>query len=57
MGSRRSGGVVGIIKGLLNDMIDKLEAEEEAKASENAYCVKELGESKANKKGVVDGSG
>ena len=42
--------MVGIIKGLLNDMIDKLEAEEEAKASENAYCVKELGESKANKK-------
>merc|ERR550537_1451957 len=45
----RSGDVFDKIKGLINDMIDKLEAEAEADATEKAYCDKELGESNAKK--------
>jgi len=37
------------IKGLISDMVEKLEAEAEADATEKAYCDKELGESNAKK--------
>jgi len=37
------------IKGLITDMVEKLEAEAEADATEKAYCDKELGESNAKK--------
>merc|ERR1712167_519252 len=45
----RSSDVFDKIRGLINDMIDKLEAEGEADATEKAYCDKELGESNAKK--------
>merc|ERR550537_770969 len=45
----RTGDVFDKIKGLINDMIDKLEEEAEADATENAYCTKELSESNAKK--------
>jgi len=49
---RLSGGSAGIfdkVKGLINDMVDKLEAEAEKDATEKAFCDKELGESNAKK--------
>jgi len=57
---RLSGGGANIfdkVKGLINDMVDKLEAEAEKDATEKAFCDKELGESNAKKdelQGEVD---
>merc|ERR550532_3848840 len=45
----RSGDVFDKVRGLINDLIDKLEAEAEADATEKAFCDKELGESNAKK--------
>jgi len=44
-----SGDVFGKVKGLINDMIDKLEEEAEADATEKAYCDKMLGEENAKR--------
>jgi len=41
--------IFGKIKGLITDMVEKLEAEAEGDATEKAYCDKELGESNAKK--------
>merc|ERR1740139_1463324 len=49
MASVRSGDVFGKIRGLINDMIDKLQAEAEGEATEKAWCDKELSESNAKK--------
>jgi len=46
---RRSGDVFGKVKGLINDMIGKLEAEAEKDATEKAFCDKEMSESTAKK--------
>jgi len=50
---RFSGGskadIFGKIKGLIGDMIEKLEAEAEADATEKAFCDKELGETNQKK--------
>merc|ERR1719263_2301819 len=50
---RFSGGskadIFGKIKGLISDMINKLEAEAEADATEKAYCDKELAETNQKK--------
>merc|ERR1712039_1144099 len=51
-----SGDVFGKVKGLIADMIEKLEAEAEADATHKAYCDKELAESnekKADKKAEI----
>merc|ERR1719322_917828 len=47
--SGRGADVVGKVKGLIADMIDRLEAEAQADASHKAYCDKELAESNAKK--------
>jgi len=49
MGSIRSGDVFGKIKVLIQDMIEKLNAEAEKDATEKAFCDKELSESNAKK--------
>merc|ERR1712137_993867 len=51
-----SADVFGKVKGLIADMIEKLEAEAEADATHKAYCDKELAESnqkKADKEGEI----
>ena len=42
------------IKGLITDMITKLEAEAEAAATEKGFCDKELGETNAKKEDKTD---
>ena len=49
MGSVHSGDVFGKIRGLIQDMIEKLNAEAEKDATEKAYCDKELSETNAKK--------
>ena len=41
--------IFGKVKDLVRDMIEKLEAEAEADATEKAFCDKELGETNAKK--------
>merc|ERR1719454_1332511 len=45
----RSGDVFDKVRGLINGLIDKLEAEADADATEKGFCDKELGESNAKK--------
>merc|ERR1712217_942230 len=47
--SSSSGDVFGKVKGLIADMIERLEAEAEADATHKAYCDKELAESNQKK--------
>merc|ERR1712003_347619 len=49
MSSVRSGDVFGKVKGLIGDMIEKLQAEAEKDATEKAFCDKELSETRAKK--------
>merc|ERR1711957_549306 len=44
-----SGSIFDKVKGLINEMIDKLESEGDKDATEKAYCDKELSESNAKK--------
>jgi len=48
-GSGSQADIFGKIKGLITDMIEKLEAEAEADATKKAYCDKELAETNAKK--------
>mmetsp|Transcript_17610 Transcript_17610/g.44316 ORF Transcript_17610/g.44316 Transcript_17610/m.44316 type:complete len:691 (+) Transcript_17610:95-2167(+) len=48
-GSHSGDDVFGKIKGLITDMIEKLEAEAEADATKKAYCDKELAETNQKK--------
>merc|ERR1712242_361803 len=47
--SGSGGDVFGKVKGLIADMIDRLESEAQADATHKAYCDKELSESNAKK--------
>jgi len=48
-GTGSQADIFGKIKGLITDMIEKLEAEAEADATKKAYCDKELAETNAKK--------
>merc|ERR1719399_1561351 len=48
-GTGSQADIFGKIKGLITDMIEKLEAEAEADATKKAYCDKELSETNAKK--------
>jgi hypothetical protein len=49
LGNGNSDNPFGKIKGLISDMIEKLEAQADSEATEKAFCDKELGENNAKK--------